>query len=116
MAPRGYQHIEDNKGIQSLVQLGQSYLKDNNGTVVSSNLKIIELLGVCQDLHRKYLKSCSRGQVHGLDNKEEAAGFESLTQEMEVDRRAIMHYISLFSKPNEKQPQEISANYRALYQ
>ncbi len=105
----GFKKIEENKGIQSLVHLGQKNLSESETKAVTSSMKAFELLGICHDLHRKYHKSISRGQATSIETKQEEEIFRRTMAHPEIGRQALAGYFALFSVPEEKGVKEREA-------
>lgn len=89
--------VEDNSGVKNLVHLGNKLL-DAQGNDEISFKRMRDLLGVCNDLHRKFDKSVQRGQGTNVDAKVEKELITDITahsdEPLSVDK--LRNYFSLF--------------------
>jgi len=90
--------IETNQGIQKLIRMGERLLDEEDDTF--SVIREKELLGICNDLHRKYHKSLRLGECTEINADEEIKQMEQLTEDQKtsVSRQHIASYFNLFSK------------------
>lgn len=98
---RGYKKIEENSGIQDLAQYGHNYLAKTEKSELESDQTIYELLSVCNDIHRKFDKSVTRGQATELE-VEEFRSYAEIRSDNVVDPQKLSHYFSLFAPKKEK--------------
>lgn len=95
-------NVEDNSGIKNLVSLGNELL-DAQVNDEMSFMRMRDLLGVCNDLHRKFDKSMQRGQSTNVDATVENKLITDITaysdQPFSVDK--LRSYLGLF---NDKKP------------
>ena len=97
----GYKKTEENGGMQDLAQYGQDYLAKINESELASDKIIYELLSVCNDMHRKFDKSVTRGQVTELE-VEEYRSYSEIRTDNVLDQLKLSHYFSLFAPRKEK--------------
>ena len=102
-----FKKIEDNKGMEKLAQYGQEYLKNIN-VDIPSNWASYELLAVCNDLHRKFVKSLERGQQTELA-MEEFVIYSEIRSDYKLVPEKLIQYFSLFSSKKENL-KSLSAN------
>lgn len=97
----GFKKIEENNGIQSLARHGQDYLDQKDDSDLKSDRTIYELLSVCNDIHRKFDKSVSRGQVTELE-VDEYRSYSEIRTDTVLDKQKLNHYFSLFAPKQDK--------------
>lgn len=97
----GYKKIEENQGMQHLAQYGQAYLAQKEDVDLASDKTIYELLAVCNDMHRKFDKSVSRGQMTDLEI-EEYSRYAAIRSDNTLNRQKLARYFSLFTLSNEE--------------
>lgn len=107
----GYKKIEENKGLPRLAQYGQEYLAATDEQGLTSNQTMYELLAVCNDIHRKFEKSLSKGQSTDLAMEEHAA-YSNVRSDNVLDRVKLSQYFSLFA--TKTQQAEIVPENQAL--
>jgi hypothetical protein len=108
-----HKRIEDNDGVRNLITMGDQLLESHDEFEEFSLDMIHRLLGICNDLHRKFNKSVQRGQHTEIDSNIEKQALKKLTatSQTTVSRDQVRHYFSLFrSKPEENEPTGTSEN------
>ncbi|MDP1603980.1 MAG: hypothetical protein Q8M03_12025 [Legionella sp.] len=100
----GFKKIEENTGLQNLAKYGHDYLDKTDTEELKSDKTIYELLAVCNDMHRKFNKSVSRGQATEL-GVEELRSYSDIRADNVIDPQKLCHYFSLFA-PGKKQPEK----------
>ena len=101
----GKPNIEENAGIQKIAALGAKLLDETTDFPPSSPQKMYDIFSICGDLHRKFDKSCQRGQAT-LIELEELTRFnalKALKAQPELTKAVFTHYISLFTSRNVEQ-------------
>lgn len=92
----GFKKIEENEGVRYLAQYGQTYLGQKKDSDLTSEKTIHELLAVCNDIHRKFDKSVSRGQKTDLEI-EEYGRYAAIRSNNVLNRQKLARYFSLFT-------------------
>ncbi|CDZ76034.1 ubiquinone biosynthesis hydroxylase, UbiH/UbiF/VisC/COQ6 family [Legionella massiliensis] len=88
--------IEEGRGIQKLVELGEQLLSEQSDDDFSL-VKMQNLLGVCNDLHRKYDKGQQRERFSDIDKQKETKSITELTDTSQpLTRQRFSDYLSLF--------------------
>lgn len=93
--------IEENEGMRHLAQYGQAYLAQKKDDELVSDKTIYELLAVCNDMHRKFDKSVSQGQMTDLEI-EEYSRYAAIRSDNTLNRQKLVQYFSLFTFSNEE--------------
>ncbi|HEX2548943.1 MAG TPA: hypothetical protein VHM20_03880, partial [Gammaproteobacteria bacterium] len=88
----GYQKIEENTGIQELVQKGKNLLHKESDLSVEETIRIKH---ICFDLNRKFNTSIKKGQATDIKQMEEFRQINILRES--TDKRQFEKYFSLFA-------------------
>ncbi|WP_133141322.1 hypothetical protein [Legionella moravica] len=96
-----YKKIEENTGVQHLVDLGTNLLESQEEKEELSFDKMQQLLGICNDLHRKFNKSVQRGQDTQISSSIEREYIKRLTDTAspETTSTKFKDYLTLFKGP-----------------
>lgn len=92
---RGPKRIEDNDGMRKLAKTGLDYVNELEGDALDPVVKR-DVLGYCNDLHRKFIKSHSRGQ-NTLIEQNESEQYLKITGDSDNLRSVATNYFSLFN-------------------
>jgi len=95
----GFKKIEENTGIQHLVQEGQQQLNNGDPDVLEDRLNY-QLRALCNDIHRKFSKSTQHGQRTKLE-VEEHLRYSAIRASKSFNNTKFKNYFSLFSLPQE---------------
>ncbi|MCA0403723.1 MAG: hypothetical protein LCH30_07995 [Proteobacteria bacterium] len=94
-----YKKIEEGQGIQNLADYGLNKLNKVEDVNLKEDKTIYELLAVCNDMHRKFHKSVSRGEATQIEVEEYRSYFDIRADNV-LDRQKLIHYFSLFAHKN----------------
>ena len=102
-----FKQIEENSGIQTIAEQGVDYLQGvEDSELVSNHQKIYELLAICNDVHRKFDKSLTRGQASEVA-LDEYSRYSEIRSGTELNREKLIRYFSLFAHKKDKQMEPI---------
>lgn len=109
-----HKKIENNSGIRRLKNQGESILNANPDRKLST-LEIRQLLGISNDIHRKFSKSIQRQQRTDVPVRHEQQRITALTSRFsgnDLSRDTFKYYFGLFdphkSSQQQHEPREIS--------
>ncbi|ARG98679.1 hypothetical protein [Legionella micdadei] len=92
----GLPKVEENQGMVDLVTLGEELLVDQEDDDFSF-VKMQQVLGVCNDLHRKFSKQVMRAQETDIDIDREEELIEEITsQSTPLKLETVKNYFTLF--------------------
>ncbi|MBA2651376.1 MAG: hypothetical protein H0U73_03790 [Tatlockia sp.] len=108
----GSAKVEKGDGIKNLVSIGEALLANQEDDDFSL-IKMQALLGVSNDIHRKFDKSLRRFQETEVDQTQEKKCIHALTADEPLTRNKFRNYFSLFGGTpaeisNEDDMQELS--------
>ncbi len=93
--------LEDNEGIKKLLNMGESILEGEDDYGVLSFDKMHKILGICNDLHRKFTKSVVRGQDTNICVATEKHYIKQMTSQPDEEqlKAKVRKYFTLFQTP-----------------
>jgi hypothetical protein len=100
--------IEDNKGMKKIVQDALELTVRLNDQVEIPIADEKAVLAYRNDVHRKFIKACERGQPSDIDPGKEQVAYNEINRSRVLNTAKTINYFSIFSKPTSVPDSELN--------